>query len=167
MRQIVFLLCWVGSLSTAAQTWSLVWSDEFNRDGKPDEAIWNFEEGFVRNEEAQWYQAANAWQEDGLLIIEARRQRRPNPTYRPDSRHWGRSRPTIDYTSACLTTQGKREFLFRTSWLTWRGAMTAVTRLSGAAGRCRLPTLRGAMQVGHSDSMCGVWTGTNRPSGSI
>ena len=96
-----------------AQQWQLVWSDEFSRDGRPDEATWNFEQGFQRNHEAQWYQADNAWQQDGLLIIEARREHdRPNPTYRPDSRQWGRQRKTIDYTSACLTTMGKREFLY-------------------------------------------------------
>ena len=61
--------------------WKLVWSDEFSRDGRPDSTTWNYERGFVRNQEAQWYQEANAWQEDGLLIIEARREHRPNPTY--------------------------------------------------------------------------------------
>lgn len=95
-----------------AQEWKFVWSDEFNRDGRPDTATWNFEQGFVRNQEAQWYQSENAWQQDGLLIIEARREHRPNPTYQPGSHHWGRQRPNIDYTSACLTTMGKRQFLY-------------------------------------------------------
>ena len=39
----------------------LEWSDEFNGNGAPDSTVWNFEEGFVRNQEAQWYQAVNAW----------------------------------------------------------------------------------------------------------
>ena len=85
----------------------LVWSDEFNGNGAPDSIVWNFEEGFVRNQEAQWYQAANAWQQDGCLVIEARREHRSNPTYDPTSRHWGKKREFIDYTSACLTTAGK------------------------------------------------------------
>ena len=89
-----------------------MWSDEFNAEGRPDESTWNFEQGFVRNHEAQWYQQDNAWQQDGLLIIEARREQRPNPTYDPDSRRWGQQRPTIGYTSACLTTAGKRTFLY-------------------------------------------------------
>ncbi len=96
----------------SAQQWKLVWSDEFTENGRPSPATWNYEEGFVRNHEAQWYQEENAWQEDGLLVIEARRDNRPNPTYRADSRQWGRQRKTIDYTSACLTTAGKREFLY-------------------------------------------------------
>jgi beta-glucanase (GH16 family) len=90
----------------------LFWSDEFNGTGRPDAATWNYEEGFVRNHEAQWYQADNAFLQDGLLVIEARKEHRPNPTYRADGRYWGQQRPDIDYTSACLTSQGKREFLY-------------------------------------------------------
>lgn len=92
--------------------WKLVWSDEFNRDGRPDTTVWNYEQGFVRNHEDQWYQAENAWQEDGLLVIEARKEHRSNPAYRPQSRSWGAQRPTIEYTSACLKTNGKYEFLY-------------------------------------------------------
>ena len=99
-------------LPVSAQQWRLVWSDEFDSTGRPDPTTWNFEHGFVRNNEAQWYQEENAWQQDGLLVIEARRDNRPNPTYRADSRQWGQQRPTIDYTSACLTTMGKREFRY-------------------------------------------------------
>ncbi len=95
-----------------ADDYRLVWSDEFNQDGRPDAATWNFERGFVRNHEDQWYQAENAWQQDGLLIIEARREDRRNPTYRANSRNWGQQRDSIHYTSACLTTMGKRQFLY-------------------------------------------------------
>ena len=107
-------MLFVVALSVAAQEkeWQLVWSDEFNRDGRPDTAVWNYEHGFVRNQEAQWYQAENAWQQDGLLIIEARKEQRDNPTYRPNGRYWGQQRKTIDYTSACLTTAGKKSFLY-------------------------------------------------------
>lgn len=112
MKKTLFFLLLTLCQQATAQEWQLAWSDEFNRDGRPDAATWNFEEGFVRNQEDQWYQSDNAWQEDGLLIIEARREHRPNPTYDANSRHWGRKRPYIDYTSACLTTMGKREFLY-------------------------------------------------------
>ena len=98
--------------AATAQEWRLVWSDEFDTDGQPDPSTWNYEEGFVRNPEAQWYQADNARQQDGLLVIEARREDRPNPTYRPDSRHWGGQRDSIHYTSACLTTRNKRQFCY-------------------------------------------------------
>lgn len=101
------------ALQLQAQQLKLVWSDEFEGNGRPDPATWNYEQGFVRNHEAQWYQPDNAWVEDGLLVIEARREHnRPNPTYRPGSQQWGQQRQSIDYTSACLTTRGKREFLY-------------------------------------------------------
>lgn len=114
MKRTSFILTCLlaGTLSASAQEWKLVWSDEFNHDGRPDAATWNYERGFVRNHEAQWYQPENAWQEDGLLIIEARREQKPNPDYREGSRQWGRQRPTIDYTSACLTTSQGRQFLY-------------------------------------------------------
>ena len=96
----------------SAQEWRLIWSDEFDRDGSPDSTFWNYEEGFVRNHEAQWYQTQNAFQQNGRLIIEARREQRPNPTYRAGARHWGQQREQIEYTSACVTTRGKFEFLY-------------------------------------------------------
>lgn len=96
----------------AAQEWQLVWSDEFDNTGRPDSTVWNYEHGFVRNHEAQWYQEDNAFLQDGKLVVEARREQRPNPTYREHGRYWGQQRPTIDYTSACLTTRGNYEFLY-------------------------------------------------------
>ena len=93
---------------------TLVWSDEFNEEGIPDSLIWNHERGFVRNHEDQWYQQENAFQERGCLVIEARREHRDNPTYNSSSRHWGGRRPFIDYTSSCLTTAGKKSFLYGT-----------------------------------------------------
>jgi len=86
--------------------YELVWADEFDRDGRPDPALWTYETGFVRNEELQWYQPENARCEGGLLVIEGRRESKPNPLFRPDGRDWRRSRPTIEYTSASLTTRG-------------------------------------------------------------
>lgn len=90
----------------AADDWKLAWSDEFNHDGPPDPHNWNFENGFVRNEELQWYQPDNARCENGLLVIEARRERKQNPRYNPNGRSWKSKREYAQYTSACLTTGG-------------------------------------------------------------
>lgn len=90
----------------------LVWADEFDRDGRPDSSNWIYEHGFVRNQEDQWYQAENAWIENGRLIIEARQETRPNPWFQPESEHWTRSRSHYHYTSACLKTRGKRAFQY-------------------------------------------------------
>lgn len=87
--------------------WELVWSDEFEQDGRPDEDKWEFERGFERNRELQWYQAENAVCRDGRLVIEARRERVENPRYEPGSESWRRSREFAEYTSASLIT--KRE----------------------------------------------------------
>ncbi|GAB4029415.1 hypothetical protein GCM10028809_19850 [Spirosoma gilvum] len=97
------------SSRSSAQTdesWKLVWADEFDVDGPPNSKNWIFENGFVQNHEIQWYQPENAHCENGLLIIEGRREKKPNPTYQPNSSNWKTSRPTIDYTSASLNTQG-------------------------------------------------------------
>lgn len=93
------------------EDYHLVWSDEFDRDGQPS-ADWSAEEGFVRNNELQWYQAGNATVKDGCLVIEGRKERLPNPNYDPQSKDWRRNRQYAEYTSACLTTQGKREFRY-------------------------------------------------------
>ena len=92
--------------------WRLVWSDEFTTDGKPDPKNWTFEQGFVRNHEVQWYQTDNARCQNGMLIIEARREQRPNPTYEAGSKDWKTSRPTIDYTAASLNTQGLHQWQY-------------------------------------------------------
>lgn len=83
----------------------LVWSDEFNVDGKPDPKNWSFEHGFVRNHELQWYQEDNAFCKDGLLIIEGRREHKPNPIYKEDSRNWKEKRKYIEYTSSSINTR--------------------------------------------------------------
>lgn len=90
----------------------LVWSDEFNTPGRPDSTAWSFEQGFVRNEEFQWYQPDNARCEGGMLVIEARKVSQPNPGYIEGSTDWRRKRPVIDYTSSCLLTRGKKSWLY-------------------------------------------------------
>ena len=40
----------------ANDDYKLVWCDEFEKTGSPDSANWRYENGFVRNEEWQWYQ---------------------------------------------------------------------------------------------------------------
>ncbi len=86
--------------------YKLVWSDEFNKDGAPNSSNWNYETGFVRNQELQWYQPGNAYCRDGYLTIEARKEEKPNPFYTEGNNDWRKNRPTISYTSACLITKG-------------------------------------------------------------
>jgi len=92
--------------------YKLAWADEFNNDGAPDPCNWTYEQGFVRNEELQWYQPENARCENGLLIIEARRERKLNPRYRPDGRSWRENRQYAEYTSASITTRGLHKWMY-------------------------------------------------------
>lgn len=90
---------------TLEKEYQLLWADEFDRDGRPDTSKWHYEEGFVRNHELQWYQRENAWCEGGRLIIEARKEQRPNPNFEEGSSDWKKSRRAIEYTSSCLLTR--------------------------------------------------------------
>ncbi len=110
-KSILTLLLLLATTSLPAAEWKLVWHDEFDRDGKPDPANWDYEHGFVRNQELQYYQPENAVCRGGMLIIEARREHKRNPGYRPDGKGW-KNREWIDYTSACLITKGKHEFTY-------------------------------------------------------
>jgi len=99
----------------AGETLPLVWHDEFDADGVPDSLYWNYEAGFVRNHEDQWYQADNARCRGGALVIEARKEAagRANPLYDASGKgDWRQQRPTIGYTSSSINTAGKFEFTF-------------------------------------------------------
>lgn len=101
-------------LPMAAQAeWKLVWSEEFNNDGDYNREVWEAERGFVRNHEAQWYQEENAYQKGGCLVIEAKKERRSNPTYKTEGRRdWRSEREFIEYTSSSLTTRRSFSFLY-------------------------------------------------------
>ncbi len=119
----------------------LVWSDEFDKPGLPNPAKWDYETGFIRNNEQQYYtrqRQENARVEDGMLIIEARKEQWKNDAYDPAAGSGRRSREFADYTSASLTTQGKA------SWTCGRIEV-----------RAKLPSGRGTWPA--------IWTlGTNR-----
>ena len=73
----------------------LVWADEFDRDGAPDASKWTYDthanRGGWYNNEAQYYSAdrlENARVEDGVLVIEARRER-----IAPEPADWAGTQP--------------------------------------------------------------------------
>lgn len=99
-------------LPLPAGDWKLVWSDEFDQAGVPDPARWDYETGFIRNDEKQFYTRArqeNARVENGLLVIEARKERFKNPAFGSEnaSRKRRNAPEFADYTSASLMTRGK------------------------------------------------------------
>lgn len=76
----------------------LIWADEFNYNGLPDPTKWDYEVGFVRNNEKQYYTKArleNAKVENGNLVITSLKEEYQNVAH---------------YTSASLNTLGKQSF---------------------------------------------------------
>lgn len=54
------------------ENFDLVWSEEFDKPGLPDTTYWNYEEGYIRNQELQYYEAGNpknTWVSNGKLNI--------------------------------------------------------------------------------------------------
>ena len=100
----------------------LVWSDEFDKAGFPDITKWNYEQGYVRNNELQYFTVArpeNARVENGSLIIEAR-----NDNWKGNA-----------ITSASLTTKGLGEWQYgrfdiRARFATIKGSWPAIWLLA-------------------------------------
>lgn len=101
------LMAWAGETDGL----KLVWHDEFDYSGAPDSTKWQFEHGFVRNQELQWYQPQNARVLNGVLQITGRYERVPNPRYKPESRNWMLNREAAEFTSACI--ESRERFTFR------------------------------------------------------
>lgn len=81
----------------------LVWHDEFDGSGLVSPNNWNYEVGYVRNKELQYYTKArveNASVEDGCLVITARRD-----SLEVDGK-------TAEITSASLITRDKHAWLY-------------------------------------------------------
>ena len=72
---IVFVSCKQNNIKNTdnvPEGYQLVWSDEFNVDGRLDDQMWKYELGYVRNHEPQSYEQSNAVCKNGKLVIEAR-----------------------------------------------------------------------------------------------
>src|SRR5690606_15151789 len=76
-----------------------VWSDEFNKNGKPDPAKWSYQTGGNGwgNNELQYYtEGDNVNVEDGKLVITARKE----------------AKGSNQYTSTRLVSKNKGDFLY-------------------------------------------------------
>jgi beta-glucanase (GH16 family) len=103
MQTAVLVLAFIGFQAASCSTKEtalklrLAWAEEFESTGLPNPAVWSYEVGFIRNQEAQYYteqRPENARVEGGCLVIEARKE----------------DFDGARYTSACVNTLGKREF---------------------------------------------------------
>ena len=112
MKLFLSAFCVLAMLSqcASAQQWKLVWSDEFAYEGLPDKKKWDYEEGFVRNREMQYYTRArteNARVKKRMLVIEGRKEQFKNPKYKSGSKRWNEQRKFASYTAASLITRHK------------------------------------------------------------
>ena len=94
------------SQSVFANKGSLIWNDEFSVAGLPDNNKWHYEQGYLRNVEAQRYEKANSSNsriENGFLIIESHYQ----PAKKPENlwQYLFDEQPKDRYSSASLTTE--------------------------------------------------------------
>ncbi|MFO0887857.1 MAG: glycoside hydrolase family 16 protein [Isosphaeraceae bacterium] len=140
-RLIAFVLTAAVSLAARADEWKLVWNDEFDEPGLPSSERWDYETGFVRNGEKQYYTRArkeNARVENGLLVIEARKEKWKGTGRRGNEEH-------ADYTSASLTTRGKAAWTYgrvevRARLPKGRGTWPAIWMLGTNIGEVGWPT---------------------------
>jgi len=151
METLIGALLAVSTAMTAgAGEWKLVWSDEFDKVGLPDPARWGYETGFIRNNEQQLYTRArreNARVENGMLIIEARKEKYKNPSSGSAAKVvvGKRRREYVDYTSASLTTHGKAAWTYgrievRDKITSGRGTWPAIWTLGTNIGKVGWPT---------------------------
>lgn len=92
--------------------YELVWNDEFDIDGKPDEESWSYEIGLKRNNELQYYQPENVKIKNGLLVIEGKQENIKNEAFDSESKDWRKNQEYAQYSSASINTKGKRSFLY-------------------------------------------------------
>jgi beta-glucanase (GH16 family) len=118
MRAIIFTtLLFAASLTMAQSTHKrkLVFDDEFNYTGLPDSTKWVYEKGFVRESEPQYYtvkRLENVRVENGMLVIEGRKENFPNPNYKPGSTKRTERQQFAPYTSASINTYGKHSWKY-------------------------------------------------------
>jgi beta-glucanase (GH16 family) len=89
----VFIAC---NQQRQEPAWDLAWAEEFDYNGKPDAGYWGYEEGYIRNNELQYYtdQLENVTVSDGFCTITARME------------------DADSITSASINTLGKYDFLY-------------------------------------------------------
>lgn len=97
--------------ANAYDGYRLVFAQEFSGEGTPDHEIWNFEEGFKRNNEDQYYNGdKNCYIQDGVLVIEGKYvldEKIKNPKYdRMNKTGWpSRIGPYLTWTSGSMQSQ--------------------------------------------------------------
>ena len=116
MKRVLWLLASLplGLMAACSATNELVFEDNFDGNGLPDSTRWNYEEGYVRNGELQYYTVArpeNCYQQDGCLHIVCRQRQCPHRSTDRFGKAWAtpvdttRCDSVAPVTSASITTQ--------------------------------------------------------------
>jgi beta-glucanase (GH16 family) len=97
-RRVILLLLSIALFQACSEKkdWDLVWSEEFEYAGEPNPEYWDYEIGFIRNQELQYYtnHSQNVRIEDGVCVITARLEEEDS------------------ITSASMNTLAKKDFLY-------------------------------------------------------
>jgi beta-glucanase (GH16 family) len=97
-RRVILLLLSIALFQACSEKkdWDLVWSEEFEYSGEPNPEYWDYEIGFIRNQELQYYtnHSQNVRVEDGVCVITARLEEEDS------------------ITSASMNTLTKKDFLY-------------------------------------------------------
>lgn len=72
---------------------------------------WNFEHGFIRNKELQYYTNRNIELNKGLIIY-GKKENILNENYDSKSDDWRKNRKYAEYTSSSINTKGKFDFKY-------------------------------------------------------
>ena len=139
MKKIVLLLMFfplLGMITANCKgvkknSMKLIWAEEFDYSGLPNPEKWTYEEGKIRNKEAQYYtkeRLENVRVENGNLIITAIKESYNNS----------------DYTSGSINTRGLFEFKggrieVRAKIPSGRGVWPAIWTLGANRGEVRWP----------------------------
>lgn len=92
--------------------YKLVFAEEFDKGDRPDPEIWSYEVGKKRNNEDQCYMEENATIKDGMLVIEARKERVKNPDYVKYSSDWRKKDKYCEYTSASIIAKKPYQYTY-------------------------------------------------------
>lgn len=101
--------------ATSQQERKLVWQEEFNYTGLPDPKKWTYEEGFIRNQERQYYtvkRKENVYVHNGMLEIKGRKENHANTQFEKGSSEWRKSDSLAYYTSGSINTLGKASWKY-------------------------------------------------------
>lgn len=85
--------------------WELTLNEDFKNLNN-----WNFEHGFIRNNELQYYTDKNYILDENGLTIVGKKEQLKNEQYDPNSNDWRFNREYSEVTSTSITTQNKFNF---------------------------------------------------------